>query len=234
MISYLKNTEGYKMEFFKGKTYDQILPIFQARFDANMKFLFKTKEEMEKEDDEIIKSINETPTQKAAKRRKLTTPLAQKVPVVDYQKFFDPIFKEEILAFMSDLGYPESEAYKTYYAFATGKEIPKPNDDEDDDDATSVSKDEDDNDQENDDDQEDDDDQGDDDGRTDSINDGDDFVHPKFLTHDQDERQDEEDSFDPRVQTPSLVETTDDEDNDEENQDVNVEGDELDEEETNE
>nr|GFB92486.1 hypothetical protein [Tanacetum cinerariifolium] len=76
-----------KMEFFKGKTYDQILPIFQA-------------------------SINETPTQKAANRRKLSeeaqevddlkkrleivqdedddvfveaTPLAQKVPVVDYQ-----------------------------------------------------------------------------------------------------------------------------------------------------
>nr|GEW20345.1 hypothetical protein [Tanacetum cinerariifolium] len=72
MISYLKNTEGYKMEFFKGKTYDQILPIFQARFDANMKFLFKTREEMKKEDEEIIKSINETPAQKAAKRRKLS------------------------------------------------------------------------------------------------------------------------------------------------------------------
>nr|GEX51172.1 hypothetical protein [Tanacetum cinerariifolium] len=71
MISYLKNTKGYKMEFFKGKTYDQILPIFQARFDANTKFLFKTREEMEKEDEEIIESINETPTQKAAKRRKL-------------------------------------------------------------------------------------------------------------------------------------------------------------------
>nr|GFA36963.1 hypothetical protein [Tanacetum cinerariifolium] len=112
MISYLKNTEGYKMEFFKGKTYDQILPIFQAMFDANMKFLFKIREEMEKEDEEIIKSINETPAQKAAKRRKLSEeaqeaddlrgrleivqdednevfveaiPLAQKVPVVDYQ-----------------------------------------------------------------------------------------------------------------------------------------------------
>nr|GEZ56587.1 hypothetical protein [Tanacetum cinerariifolium] len=112
MISYLKNTEGYKMKFFKGKTYDQILPIFQARFDANMKFLFKTRKEMEKEDEEIIKSINETPAQKAAKRRKLSEeaqeaddlrgcleivqdedddvfveaiPLAQKVPVVDYQ-----------------------------------------------------------------------------------------------------------------------------------------------------
>nr|GEV24707.1 hypothetical protein [Tanacetum cinerariifolium] len=72
MISYLKNTEGYKMEFFKGKTYDQILPIFQAMFDANMKFLFKTREEMEKEDEEIIKNINETPVQKAAKRRKLS------------------------------------------------------------------------------------------------------------------------------------------------------------------
>nr|GEY88079.1 reverse transcriptase domain-containing protein [Tanacetum cinerariifolium] len=112
MISYLKNTEGYKMEFFKGKTYDQILLIFQARFDANLKFLFKTREEMEKEDEEIIKSINETPAQKAAKRRNLSEeaqeaddlrgsleivqdedddvfveaiPFAQKVPVVDYQ-----------------------------------------------------------------------------------------------------------------------------------------------------
>nr|GFA63219.1 hypothetical protein [Tanacetum cinerariifolium] len=112
MISYLKNTEGYKMEFFKGKAYDQILLIFQARFDANMKFLFKIREEMEKEDEEIIKSINETPAQKAAKKRKLSEeaqeadnlrgrleivqdedddvfveaiPLAQKVLVVDYQ-----------------------------------------------------------------------------------------------------------------------------------------------------
>nr|GFB57385.1 hypothetical protein [Tanacetum cinerariifolium] len=72
MISYLKNTEGYKMEFFKGKTYDQILLIFQARFDANMKFLFKSREEVEKEDEEIIKSINETPAQKVVKRRKLS------------------------------------------------------------------------------------------------------------------------------------------------------------------
>nr|GEU49629.1 hypothetical protein [Tanacetum cinerariifolium] len=72
MIFYLKNTEGYKMDFFKGMKYDEILPIFQAKFDANMKFLFKSKEEMEKEDEEIIKSINETPAQKAAKRRKLS------------------------------------------------------------------------------------------------------------------------------------------------------------------
>nr|GFA92125.1 hypothetical protein [Tanacetum cinerariifolium] len=61
MIFYLKNTEGYKMDFFKGMKYDEILPIFQAKFDANMRFLFKSRDEMEAEDQEIIKSINETP-----------------------------------------------------------------------------------------------------------------------------------------------------------------------------
>nr|GEZ04512.1 hypothetical protein [Tanacetum cinerariifolium] len=71
MISYLRNTKGFKMEFFKGLKYDDILPIFQARFDANLKFLFKTREEIGKEDEEIIKSINETPAQKASKRRRL-------------------------------------------------------------------------------------------------------------------------------------------------------------------
>nr|GFC36276.1 hypothetical protein [Tanacetum cinerariifolium] len=72
----------------------------------------KIREEMEKEDEEIIKSINETPAQKASKRKKLSEeaqeandlrrnleivqdedddvfvkaiPLAQKVPVMDYQ-----------------------------------------------------------------------------------------------------------------------------------------------------
>nr|GFC94923.1 hypothetical protein [Tanacetum cinerariifolium] len=68
-ITYLKNTERFKMAFFKGKTYDQIRPIFQARFDANMRFLLKSKEEMKKEEEDIIKSINETPAQKAEKRR---------------------------------------------------------------------------------------------------------------------------------------------------------------------
>nr|GFB71198.1 hypothetical protein [Tanacetum cinerariifolium] len=72
MIFYLKNTEGYKMDFFKGMKYDEILPIFQAKFDANMRFLLKSREEMEEEDQEIIKSINETPVQKAAKRKKLS------------------------------------------------------------------------------------------------------------------------------------------------------------------
>nr|GEV84833.1 hypothetical protein [Tanacetum cinerariifolium] len=88
-------------------------PQTESEARKNMIFYLKnTEEEMEEEDQEIIKSINETPAQKAAKRRKLSkeaqeaedlrkrleivqdkdddvfveaTPLAQKVPVVDYQ-----------------------------------------------------------------------------------------------------------------------------------------------------
>nr|GEX17629.1 hypothetical protein [Tanacetum cinerariifolium] len=71
MMIYLKNNVGYKMDFFKGMSYADICPIFQARFDENIRFLFKTRKEMEAEDEEIIKSINETPAQKVAKRRKL-------------------------------------------------------------------------------------------------------------------------------------------------------------------
>nr|GFC29144.1 hypothetical protein [Tanacetum cinerariifolium] len=71
MMIYLKNTTGYKIDFFKGMSYDEICLIFQARFDENMRFLFKSREEIEEEDQEIIKSMNETPAQKASKRRKL-------------------------------------------------------------------------------------------------------------------------------------------------------------------
>ncbi|GJW67328.1 hypothetical protein Tco_0121752 [Tanacetum coccineum] len=74
--------------------------------------------------------------------------------------------------------------------------------------------------------------QDDDNEQTDSDNDADDFVHPKFSTHDEEDK--EEDSFDPRVQTHSYVKSTHDEDSDEEIQGKNVEGEELDKEETNE
>ncbi|GKE39439.1 hypothetical protein Tco_1462844, partial [Tanacetum coccineum] len=150
------------------------------------------------------------------------------------------------------------ESYKEYYAIASGAEPPKTKasvkkkqvgsdtaktppaakgkrlktiakriSSDEDDDAESE------NDNDNDDtNNQDDEEQGDDDAQTDSDNDGDDFVHPKFSTHDEEDK--EEDSFDPRVQRPSHVESTKDEDSDEEIQGANVEGDKHDEEETNE
>ncbi|GKA76192.1 retrovirus-related pol polyprotein from transposon TNT 1-94 [Tanacetum coccineum] len=100
------------------------------------------------------------------------------------------------------------------------------------------SKDDDDDADNEDDDGQDDDDQDDKNEQTESDNDGDDFVHPKYSTHDQEERQDEEDKeeegSDLRVQTPSHYESTDDEESDEETQGMNVEGEELDKEDTNE
>ncbi|GKD00227.1 hypothetical protein Tco_1170501, partial [Tanacetum coccineum] len=74
--------------------------------------------------------------------------------------------------------------------------------------------------------------QDDDNEQTDSDNDGDDFVHPKLSTHDEEDK--EEEDLDLRVHTPSNYASTDDEESDEEIQGVNVEGEEMDEEETNE
>nr|GEZ80796.1 putative ribonuclease H-like domain-containing protein [Tanacetum cinerariifolium] len=71
MIMYLKNTAGFKLDFFKGKSYDDIRLIFEAKFNTNMEFLLKSKEQIEKEENMALESINETPAQKVAKRRRL-------------------------------------------------------------------------------------------------------------------------------------------------------------------
>ncbi|GJV12561.1 hypothetical protein Tco_1354102 [Tanacetum coccineum] len=55
---------------------------------------------------------------------------------------------------------------------------------------------------------------------TESEDDGDDFIHPKLITHDDEttheEETDEDDTFDPIVHTPSRVSSSDDEDSDNE------------------
>nr|GEZ38770.1 hypothetical protein [Tanacetum cinerariifolium] len=109
MMLYLKNVVGFKMDYFKGMSYDDIRPIFKAKFNSSVAFLLKIKEQIEEEESRALKRLNETPAKKAAKWRKLdeeveelkrhlqivpnedddvyteATSLAQKVPVVDYQ-----------------------------------------------------------------------------------------------------------------------------------------------------
>nr|GEX84244.1 hypothetical protein [Tanacetum cinerariifolium] len=109
MIMYLKNVVGFRLDYFKRMSYDDIRLIFEAKFNSNVDFLLKTKEQLEEKESRALQSINETPTQKAAKRRNLNeevedlkihleivadedddvyteaTPLARKVPVVDYE-----------------------------------------------------------------------------------------------------------------------------------------------------
>nr|GEZ44351.1 hypothetical protein [Tanacetum cinerariifolium] len=71
MIMYLKNVAEFRLDYFKGMSYDDIRPIFEAKFNSNITFLLKSKEHLEEEENRAIQSINETPAQKAAKRRKL-------------------------------------------------------------------------------------------------------------------------------------------------------------------
>ncbi|GJX94093.1 hypothetical protein Tco_0348679 [Tanacetum coccineum] len=97
----------------------------------------------------------------------------------------------------------------------------------DDDDEVSMSKDDDDNA-----DDEDNDEQDDDKEQTESDNDGDDFVHPKFSTHDEEDK--DEEWIVQRVRTPSHYESSDDEAYDEVTQGGNVEKEKMDEEKTNE
>nr|GEW28633.1 putative ribonuclease H-like domain-containing protein [Tanacetum cinerariifolium] len=65
---FIQNT---KLDYFKGMSYDDIHPIFEAKFNENMEFLLKSKKQIEEEANRAIESINRTLTQKAAKRRRL-------------------------------------------------------------------------------------------------------------------------------------------------------------------
>nr|GEY02824.1 uncharacterized mitochondrial protein AtMg00810-like [Tanacetum cinerariifolium] len=49
---------------------DPFIQRYQAKFNANMEFLLKSKEQIEEEVNRAIESVNETPAQKAAKRRR--------------------------------------------------------------------------------------------------------------------------------------------------------------------
>nr|GEZ47707.1 hypothetical protein [Tanacetum cinerariifolium] len=100
--------DEFKMDYFKGMSYDDIRPIFEKYFNSNVAFLEKTKEQLEEEESRALKRTSESLEEKAAKKRKLdeeveelkkhlqivpndddgvyteATPLALKVPVVDY------------------------------------------------------------------------------------------------------------------------------------------------------
>nr|GEY56850.1 putative ribonuclease H-like domain-containing protein [Tanacetum cinerariifolium] len=71
MMMYLKNAAAFKLDYFKGMSYDDICPIFKAKFNSNMAFLLKTKEQIEEDENRALQNINETPAERAAKRRKL-------------------------------------------------------------------------------------------------------------------------------------------------------------------
>nr|GEW09494.1 hypothetical protein [Tanacetum cinerariifolium] len=109
MMVYLKNMAGFKMDFFRGMSYDDIRSIFEKYFNSNVAFLEKGENELEEEASKALKRKSECLEQQTAKKQKLdeeveelkkhlqivpnneddvyteATPLALKVLVVDYQ-----------------------------------------------------------------------------------------------------------------------------------------------------
>nr|GEY90936.1 hypothetical protein [Tanacetum cinerariifolium] len=65
------NVAGFKMDYFKGMLYDDIRPIFEAKFNSKVAFLLKKKEQIEEDENRAMQRLNETPAERAAKRQKL-------------------------------------------------------------------------------------------------------------------------------------------------------------------
>nr|GEU81891.1 hypothetical protein [Tanacetum cinerariifolium] len=76
------NMAGFKMDYFKGMSYDDIRPIFEKYFNSNVAFLEKTKEQMEEEDSRALKRAMPNDEDDVYTK---ATPLSRKVPVVDYE-----------------------------------------------------------------------------------------------------------------------------------------------------
>nr|GEU42023.1 putative ribonuclease H-like domain-containing protein [Tanacetum cinerariifolium] len=92
MMIYLRNVVGFRMDYFKGMTFDDIRLIFEKHFDSNVAFLQKTKEQMDEEDSKGLKRLSESQKDKAATKQKLD----EEVPVVDYEIYNEhnkPYFK---------------------------------------------------------------------------------------------------------------------------------------------
>nr|GEX66653.1 hypothetical protein [Tanacetum cinerariifolium] len=55
VMVYLKNMAGFKMDYFKGMSYDDICLIFEKYFNSNVAFLEKSKEQLEEEESRALK-----------------------------------------------------------------------------------------------------------------------------------------------------------------------------------
>nr|GEY06935.1 retrotransposon protein, putative, unclassified [Tanacetum cinerariifolium] len=71
MIVYLKNMAGFKMDYFKGMSYNDIHLIFEKYFNSNVAFLEKSKEQLEEEKSRALKRQSESLEKKATKKQKL-------------------------------------------------------------------------------------------------------------------------------------------------------------------
>nr|GEZ74665.1 hypothetical protein [Tanacetum cinerariifolium]GEZ74667.1 hypothetical protein [Tanacetum cinerariifolium] len=113
MIIYLKNMAGYKINYFKGITYSEIIPLFEKHYSYNQAFLEEVNEEVTVPEKEVEvkgqKREGESLEKEITKKQKMdkeaeelkshlqivsnddddvyteATPPASKIPIVDYK-----------------------------------------------------------------------------------------------------------------------------------------------------
>nr|GEU85434.1 hypothetical protein [Tanacetum cinerariifolium] len=66
-----QNMAGFKMDYFKGMSYDDIHLIFEKYFNSNVAFLEKSKEQLEEEESRALKRKTKSSEKKAVKKKKL-------------------------------------------------------------------------------------------------------------------------------------------------------------------
>nr|GEY29942.1 hypothetical protein [Tanacetum cinerariifolium] len=77
MIVYLKNMTGYKMDYFKGMSYDKIKPLFEKHYNYNQAFLNEVNEGVNFSEKQIVPDDDDDVNTDA-------TLLALKIPIIDY------------------------------------------------------------------------------------------------------------------------------------------------------
>nr|GEV06382.1 hypothetical protein [Tanacetum cinerariifolium] len=71
MMVYLKNMVDFKIDFFRGMSYDDIRPIFEKYFNSNVTFLEKSEKELKEEASKALKRKSKSFEQQAVKKQKL-------------------------------------------------------------------------------------------------------------------------------------------------------------------
>nr|GFB17397.1 hypothetical protein [Tanacetum cinerariifolium] len=61
MMVYLKNMVGFKMDFFRGMTYNEIRPIFEKHYSLNQAFLKRLEKEVTSQEEEGSKRKDDSP-----------------------------------------------------------------------------------------------------------------------------------------------------------------------------
>nr|GEZ21225.1 hypothetical protein [Tanacetum cinerariifolium] len=90
MIIYLKNMTGYKMDYFKGMSYDKIIPLFKKHYNYNQAFVNEVNEGIKVPEQEVRQ---EKEVEKESSKREdddddvytYAIHLASKIPIIDYK-----------------------------------------------------------------------------------------------------------------------------------------------------